>query len=119
MRVRQDVTQLDVAKAVGVSGAAVSDWEADKKVPREDALMRLAKFLRVTPQFLRYGVLEPAAGVPMHAEFKTFTAEEIAEAVAKSTPEAMAEVKRIFEEAERAAARARGDDRPRRRSNGR
>lgn len=56
MREHRDVTQLDVAKAVGTTGASVSEWEADKKTPREATLERLAKYLGVTPAYLRYGV---------------------------------------------------------------
>jgi transcriptional regulator with XRE-family HTH domain len=57
VREQRDVTQLDLAKAAGVSGPTVSDWEAGKKVPREAALMKLADYLGVTPAYLRYGIM--------------------------------------------------------------
>lgn len=44
-----------MAKAVAVTATSVSEWEADKKTPREPTLVRLAKFLEVTPAYLRYG----------------------------------------------------------------
>lgn len=54
----RDITQADLAKATGVSATSVSEWEADKKAPREGALIKLAKFLGVSPAYLRYGVTE-------------------------------------------------------------
>lgn len=50
------MTQRDIALALGVSGASVSEWESGKVTPREDALAKLAAFLGVTPAYLRYGV---------------------------------------------------------------
>lgn len=47
--------QSDVATALGVGPATVSRWEADQAIPREEALVRLATYLGVTPSFLRYG----------------------------------------------------------------
>lgn len=58
VRERRDVSQLDVAKAIGVSGAAVSQWESDERAPREEAFAKLADYLGVTPAYLRYGVTE-------------------------------------------------------------
>lgn len=52
----RDVQQVDMADAIGVSGAAVSRWESDQKRPRDEHLERLADFLGVTPAWLRYGV---------------------------------------------------------------
>lgn len=62
-RTQTDVTLAAIAKAVGVSTTSVSEWEADKKAPREKTLLRLAKYLGVTPAYLRYGV-EVAAKPP-------------------------------------------------------
>lgn len=56
VRDRQDVRPADVARAVGVSGATVSDWEAGNITPRDDAMLKLAAYLDVTPAYLRYGV---------------------------------------------------------------
>ena len=56
VRDHRDITQADVADAVGYSRTAVSEWEADAKVPREGALSKLAAYLGVTPAFLRYGI---------------------------------------------------------------
>ncbi len=56
VRDRADVRPVDVARALEVSGATVSDWEAGKVIPREELLAKLAEFLGVTPAYLRYGV---------------------------------------------------------------
>jgi transcriptional regulator with XRE-family HTH domain len=74
VRERRDVKPVEIARAVGVSGAAVSEWEAGKSVPRDDLMVRLADYLGVTPAFLRYG--DPVRG--------TLTPAQIAEARAKS-----------------------------------
>lgn len=52
---------MDVARALGVSGAAVSDWEADKATPRDETLKALAEFLGVSAGYLRYGEGAPVA----------------------------------------------------------
>lgn len=51
----RNVDQTEVADACGVSGAAVSRWESDQKLPRDENMYRLADFLGVTPGWLRYG----------------------------------------------------------------
>ena len=43
VRERRDVSQADVADAVGYSRTAVSEWEAGTKMPREEALAKLAR----------------------------------------------------------------------------
>lgn len=60
VRLHRDVSQLDVAVAVKTTATSVSEWEADKKSPREPSLERLATFLGVTAAYLRYGVREGA-----------------------------------------------------------
>lgn len=56
MREQRDVSQSDVAEAIGVSAAAVSQWESGAKSPREAAVTKLAAYLGVTPAYLRYGI---------------------------------------------------------------
>jgi DNA-binding XRE family transcriptional regulator len=52
----RDIDQIEVADAVGVTGAAVSRWESDQKSPRVGHLVQVAEYLGVTPSWLRYGV---------------------------------------------------------------
>ena len=61
VREERDVTASEVAKAVGVTNTSMSEWENDKKAPREGALAKLADYLGVTPAYLRYGVLPGSA----------------------------------------------------------
>lgn len=89
VRDRRDITQADVADAVGYSRTAVSEWEADAKVPREDALVRLAGYLGVTPAFLRYGIVSnPSAIEPISAEEITRAHQAEGVALPEATPEA-------------------------------
>lgn len=60
-REHRDIQQADLAAAAGASKASVSRWENDHDRPREAALAKLAKYLGVTPAYLRYG-LEASAG---------------------------------------------------------
>jgi transcriptional regulator with XRE-family HTH domain len=62
VRERRDIRPVDVARALEVSGASVSDWESGKIVPREELMVRLAAYLGTTPQWLRYAI--PADYVP-------------------------------------------------------
>lgn len=55
VRDRRDVKPVDVARALGVSGAAVSDWETGKAKPRDEMMEKLAAFLGTTPGYLRFG----------------------------------------------------------------
>jgi transcriptional regulator with XRE-family HTH domain len=78
VREHRDVRPVEVARALGVSGAAVSDWEAGKATPRDGLMEKLAAYLGVTPEFLRYGV---------RASRVQLTPDEIAAAIARSTAE--------------------------------
>jgi transcriptional regulator with XRE-family HTH domain len=64
VRERRDIRPVEVARAIGVSGAAVSDWENGKAVPGDDNMPRLAAFLGVTPEFLHYGVRDAIRVAP-------------------------------------------------------
>lgn len=56
VRERRDITQREVAKAIGVSPTTVSDCESGKQAVGEAVLVKLANYLGVTPAYLRYGV---------------------------------------------------------------
>lgn len=54
-RVRRSLTKTDLAAQVGVSAAAISQYEAGVNTPRVDVLDRLAKALDVRPDFFAVG----------------------------------------------------------------
>lgn len=54
-RLTRGKTQLDVAKACGVSKAAVGQWEAGLTVPTGPNLVSAANFLKVRPEWLATG----------------------------------------------------------------
>jgi transcriptional regulator with XRE-family HTH domain len=62
-RERKDIRHTDMAAALKVSGATVSDWEAGKVRPRPAAMEKLARYLGVTPAYLAYGVGAELSGV--------------------------------------------------------
>jgi transcriptional regulator with XRE-family HTH domain len=91
VRERRDIRPVDVARALEVSGASVSDWEAGKIVPREEMMERLAAYLGTTPQWLRYAIPTdaPPPVAPDPALDRKVTPEERAaakKAVDSSTP---------------------------------
>jgi len=49
------LSQRDLADKLGVTGAAVSAWEAGVSVPRSDLLPQIARVLGVTVQYLVSG----------------------------------------------------------------
>jgi transcriptional regulator with XRE-family HTH domain len=56
------VTQLEVAKALGVSGVAVGGWEADRNEPGLDYIRALARLYGVRVGWLVDGELPMRAG---------------------------------------------------------
>jgi len=58
VREGRDITQADLADAAGASATSVSEWEADKKKPRDRALALMAAYLGTTEAYLVYGVTE-------------------------------------------------------------
>jgi transcriptional regulator with XRE-family HTH domain len=89
VRARRDVTLAEIAKAVEISPASLSEYEADKKVPREGVLARLAAYLGVTPAYLRYGIAPATPQVdPDPTRDRKVTAKERAnlEALAGAQP---------------------------------
>ena len=49
------ITQSDIAIAVGVTTATVSDWVKGKKYPRPDKMQRIADLLHVSMSWLTTG----------------------------------------------------------------
>lgn len=69
-RVRQLLTKTELATKVGVSPAAISQYEAGVNAPRADVLERLARTLDVRPDFFSVG--RPLARIDtVHAHFRS------------------------------------------------
>ncbi len=51
-RRRQDVTQLELAKAVGVKQVSISRYESGKEKPNFENAIKIAKYLNVSLDFL-------------------------------------------------------------------
>lgn len=54
-RIGRNVTQTEVAAAMGVTGAAISTWESGIKGPSRDRLLQLATILGVRAGWLAFG----------------------------------------------------------------
>jgi transcriptional regulator with XRE-family HTH domain len=50
-----DVRKADVARALDVTGTTVGRWEADEKEPDLETIVRLARYLEVSPAWLAFG----------------------------------------------------------------
>lgn len=53
-------SQADLARAIGVRRQSVSKWMAEKSLPRDDALAKIAEHFGVSPAWLTFGS-EPGA----------------------------------------------------------
>lgn len=77
-RVRLSVTKSDLAAEVGVSPAAIGQYEAGVNSPRADVLDRLAKALDVRPSF--FGVGRPLARIDtINAHFRSLRSARVSD----------------------------------------
>jgi len=77
-RVRRSVTKSDLAAEVGVSAAAIGQYEAGVNAPRADVLERLAKALDVRPGF--FGVGRPLARIDtVNAHFRSLRSARVSD----------------------------------------
>lgn len=51
---RGDRTQQEVAQALGISKSALAMYEQDKRTPRDEVKIKLARFYGKTVQFIFY-----------------------------------------------------------------
>lgn len=64
-RLKAGITQAELARRMNISRASVSIWESGGNVSQEN-ILRLAKLLRVTPEWLQYEVgAKPEVDVAM------------------------------------------------------
>ena len=52
LRIEQNLTQLELSKATGVSQNAIAQWENGKRTPNINAIIVLAKYFGVTTDYL-------------------------------------------------------------------
>ena len=77
-RVRRGLSKTDLAAAVGVSAAAIGQYEAGVNSPRSDVLDRLAGALEVRADFLSVG--RPLARVDaVHAHFRSLRSARVSD----------------------------------------
>src|SRR5690606_31909580 len=77
-RVRRSMTKADLAAEVGVSAAAIGQYEAGVNAPRADVLDRLAKALEVRPGF--FGVGRPLARIDtVNAHFRSLRSARVSD----------------------------------------
>ena len=77
LRKRSDMQQKELAAAVGVSVATVSDWETQKKDPSGERLKKLAQVFNVDPLVILgrgLPVVSNRADIPQTIEAKILSA---------------------------------------------
>ena len=52
LRKEKGITQVQLAKATGLTSSAISSWENNTRVPNALAIIALAKFFEVTADYL-------------------------------------------------------------------
>lgn len=52
LRMQRNVTQTELAKAIGVSNGNVGDWERGRSKPGYDALAALSRYFEISPEHL-------------------------------------------------------------------
>ncbi|MGB1090538.1 MAG: helix-turn-helix transcriptional regulator, partial [Oceanobacter sp.] len=63
LRKKAGLTQKELAKQVGVSAPAVTQWEGDEQLPKTDHAERLAMALKTNWQWIRYGEGQPTQSI--------------------------------------------------------
>ena len=52
LRIEKGMSQMDLAKATGISQSAIAKWELDKTEPTASALIKLSEMFGETVQYL-------------------------------------------------------------------
>ena len=55
LRIEKGIQQKDLAISIGVSQAAISDWEKNKKNPKGENLRKISEFFGVSEDEILYG----------------------------------------------------------------
>jgi Zn-dependent peptidase ImmA (M78 family)/transcriptional regulator with XRE-family HTH domain len=77
-RVRQGLSKSELAAAVDVSSAAIGQYEADVNAPRPEVIERLARVLKVQPDFFNVG--RPMARIDtLNAHFRSLRSTRVSD----------------------------------------
>lgn len=49
---QKNISQKELAKGTGIAQSVISDWKTKKTNPAADKIMKICKFLNVTPEEL-------------------------------------------------------------------
>lgn len=60
LRKTKKLTQAQLAKVVGVSAPAITEWEKDGYLPKAESVDAMAKFFNVSSQFILKGIDNPS-----------------------------------------------------------
>lgn len=52
LRTQRNITQIELARAIGVSNGNVGDWERGRSKPGYDALAALSRYFEISPEYL-------------------------------------------------------------------
>ena len=52
LRTEKNLSQMQLAKATGLSAGAIGFWETEKRIPNALAIITLAKYFNVTTDYL-------------------------------------------------------------------
>ena len=52
LRIENNLSQMDVAKAIGVSQAAIARWESGQQIPNIEYLVKLVNYFGVSADYL-------------------------------------------------------------------
>lgn len=52
LRIKRNITQVDLAKAINVKQETISAYESDKAFPSADALVKIANYLNTSSDYL-------------------------------------------------------------------
>ena len=52
LRLEKELSQMELAKATGISAGAIGFWETGKRIPNALAVITLAKYFGVTSDYL-------------------------------------------------------------------
>ena len=91
LRKELDLTQDEVGKAAGVYKSQVSNWEKNKERPSIDSIVALAKFFKVSTDYLLFDKV-PREGVEAINDFELYEYFRKTEALPKEAKQAIKEI---------------------------